>query len=365
MFTRILVPLDGSARAEAALPVAARLARASQGNLILAQALAYPWQWVGTAPLVITSEILDDDAASARAYLTTQSHAPELAGIPCEIDAAFGLVVPTLLQSATAHQADAIVMTTHGRTGLARWALGSVAQQMINQATLPLLALPDRAVTQGDLVDATAPLEVFVPLDGSPVAELAIAPAVALIQALAHPTPGSAPDQTPDLTAAPNAPAAPSDVSIATARLHAGLHLVMVMQPAQDDPLPGTERALLEQGARTYLNETSQRLRATHPTLTITWRIEMDPDIAAAILRMASANPPAGETPQAHERSAAPTVIVMTTHGRTGLARWTLGSVTDRVLRGSQRAILVVRPQEATTRSGRGGGDGQLEDRYR
>jgi len=338
MFTRIFVPLDGSKRAEAALPVAARLARASQGHVILAQALPYPMQWVGTAPLVITQELLDDLAASARTYLTTQTHTSDLEGIPCEIGVAFGDITATLLQIAGAQQADVVVMTTHGRTGLTRWALGSVAQQMVSQAALPVLVLPDRAIIQGDLLAPLSPLRVVAPLDGSPVAERALEPAIALIQAVRE----SSPAQTAQSTAAP-------DTASASA---ARLQLVMVLPPAQDDPLPATERVMLEQGARIYLEETSQRLEKAHPGLKATWRVDVDPDTAGAILRAASADTPGASTPADADAPHGPyeqgehTVIVMATHGRTGLARWALGSVTDRVVRASQRPVLVVRPQQ-------------------
>ena len=125
MYKRILVPLDGSTRAESAVPIAARIAQASGGSVILLQ----------------------------------------VAAIPIEIET------------------DLVVMSSHGFTGFKRWALGSVAHKLAPHSSVPVLVLRD-----GGSVPTTQPqqpMRVFVPLDGSPLSESGLEPAAQLITALA------------------------------------------------------------------------------------------------------------------------------------------------------------------------------------
>jgi len=146
MLQRILVPLDGSARAEYALPVAARLAHATGGTLILLQVYQ-----------VMPSEfVLSDytaEAAQATAYLAQVAARPELAGITVERITLAGAVARTILDAVLEYQADTLVLCSHGRSGPTRWALGSLAEKVARHA--PLAGCPGQVLGTGT-IDARA-----------------------------------------------------------------------------------------------------------------------------------------------------------------------------------------------------------------
>ena len=92
MFKRMLVPLDGSTRAERALPVAARIARATGGSIVLLQATSFPVDYgpdFARNPSY-TQTMLDDELATAKKYLTRVADTEGLAGIKTETEAAIG-----------------------------------------------------------------------------------------------------------------------------------------------------------------------------------------------------------------------------------------------------------------------------------
>jgi nucleotide-binding universal stress UspA family protein len=82
MFKQILVPLDGSARAEQALPVAVRIARAAQGTITLVQAVNPPSQFMEAVGTIVLPDILDENVPAARAYLEGIAQTSSLGGIP-------------------------------------------------------------------------------------------------------------------------------------------------------------------------------------------------------------------------------------------------------------------------------------------
>jgi nucleotide-binding universal stress UspA family protein len=185
MLQRILVPLDGSARAEYALPVAARLAHATGGTLILLQVYQ-----------VMPSEfVLSDytaEAAPATAYLAHITTREELAGITIETITLAGAVARTILDAVLEYQVDTMVLCSHGRSGPTRWALGSVAEKVARHAPVPVLVLrKPHDVFPGRRTGTERPLRTLVALDGSSFAEASLAPAAQMILALAAPAPGA------------------------------------------------------------------------------------------------------------------------------------------------------------------------------
>jgi nucleotide-binding universal stress UspA family protein len=126
----ILVPLDGSQLAEEALPVAAGIARKSASKLLLVTAHlplpvpVVPWPGAGYADLSETS------AVAAEGYLESVEQRLGLNG-EVERSAILGIPADVILGQAGQRAADLIVMTSHGRHGFIRWALGSVADRVI------------------------------------------------------------------------------------------------------------------------------------------------------------------------------------------------------------------------------------------
>ena len=178
MFKRILVPLDGSSRAEQAIPVAARIARALGDSVTLLR--------VVTTPATNAKETINADLSEATAYLEKIATSDELVGIPTEVKALFGAAAPTILTAAQSFHTNIIVMCSHGYTGFKRWVLGSVADKVTHYSPVPVLVL-----REGGPVPAAAvqqPVRVLVPVDGSPLSEAVLEPAAYLAAALAQAT---------------------------------------------------------------------------------------------------------------------------------------------------------------------------------
>lgn len=353
MFSRILVPLDGSARAEQALSEAARLARATQGALILVRAVAPPPRYPATyvpaelAPNA-TYETFEEEANS---YLLGVSQSSGVAGIPIECHVSVGPPAPLVIEAATEYAADLIVMNSHGRTGLARWVLGSVAQQVVRHAAIPVLVVRKRtdsgerattgpvetsvpvapASASGASAGETPPIRVLVPLDGSQVAEAVLQPAVEVARALA--------------VTATNADQQGRGSTVA-------VHLLLVVPPyyAVADNQPFT---LLIDGAKAYLAHRAELLSSAHPGVSVTWRVAVADDVAEAIVRVAehgeSAASPHGERLEGvgTDVSEASNLIAIATHGRTGVERWAMGSIAERVVATTSLPLLTVRPHTA------------------
>src|SRR4051812_34049687 len=131
MFQRILIPLDGSTRAERAIPVAARLAHTSGGSVILVRVVSKSSDfWPSMAQqTTLAQQVLAADLAEAERYLGGVATSPELEGVPTESVVRFGPTVSTILAVVAASQADLIVLCSHGYTGITRRIMGSVAEK--------------------------------------------------------------------------------------------------------------------------------------------------------------------------------------------------------------------------------------------
>ena len=143
MFKRILVPLDGSGRAEQAIPIAARLARASGGSIFLVRVVSTEPAHLPTAHKpILTQTVGVADRALAESYLRGVAESELLTGIPVQTRVLVGLVSSSLLAVAADEHADIIVMCSHGYTGVRRWwMIGSVAAKVARFAQIPVFVL--------------------------------------------------------------------------------------------------------------------------------------------------------------------------------------------------------------------------------
>jgi nucleotide-binding universal stress UspA family protein len=143
-----LVPLDGSRMAEQVLPKASTIAQALEAELILFQVpIAHVYDWMTGEWFLPVQAILDTAEHDAQAYL---SHvAGHLPGLAVRVSTAkrIGSVAACIIDYAESNQIDLIAMCTHGRTGLARWALGSVADRVLRAGNTPILLV---RATQGE-----------------------------------------------------------------------------------------------------------------------------------------------------------------------------------------------------------------------
>lgn len=199
MFDRIMVPLDGSETAERALPYAAMLARAWGSEVVLVTVVS-PVEFVTPTPdtsAYLTPGVVEETLAAARAsslaYLEHIRRRLGEEGITARSVVREGVPVEELVEAEAVERPGLVVMATHGRTGLARLVLGSVAERVVETGTAPVLLVPTRVTPRPFR-------QVLVALDGSPESERAVAPAVTLANAfggeviLAQVVPEDAPD---------------------------------------------------------------------------------------------------------------------------------------------------------------------------
>jgi len=141
MYKKILVPLDGSERAEAILVHVENIASCYQATVILLQ-IVEPSVFY-TSPYDTYPELSLDEteqrAGQAEAYLKQVEERLRLQGIETRRRVEYGPVVLTILDVAAAETVDLIAMASHGRTGLARVFYGSVASGVLNRIDRPLL----------------------------------------------------------------------------------------------------------------------------------------------------------------------------------------------------------------------------------
>lgn len=308
MYTRILVPLDGSTRAERSVPVAAALARASRGSVVLMQVIRVGGAYGPIVPSTYSGALADADRREAQAYLTSIAGLPALSGINTEVGVFTGPPAVSILDAATAYKADAIVITSHGRTGMSRWALGSVAEHVFRNAHIPVVVMREHGLSPAERQGSEPkPLRVLVPLDESPQAETALEPAMELAKALAGTASGT-------------------------------VHLLCVVAAGVDPmDLPMVEQATAK--AKQYLVELSERLQAQQPEVHVTWAVASASDAASGILRVAERQ----DAQRGDEHSGGADLIALASHGRTGLKRWMVGSVAERVLHATSLPMLIVR----------------------
>lgn len=145
MFQRILVPLDGTARAERALPVAGRLACASGGSIILLQVvvnLDESWVYRGQEMTLTRHTRFAQRVADGLAYLSSIPQMHSLAEVETKTLVCSGAgVAQTILDVACSHDVDLIVMCSRGQTGLKRWMQGSETQKLASKTPVPVLVL--------------------------------------------------------------------------------------------------------------------------------------------------------------------------------------------------------------------------------
>ena len=301
MTTRILVPLDGSPLAEQALPCAVTLARGLDAELVLLRAV-----WILPDILDMLDEstvdlnaIADQLDAEAGGYLNALVGQLKEGGLNAHPVVRCGPAAETILDYAVEGKIDQIVMATHGYSGIQRWTHGSVAERVLQTAMAPLLLV--RAGEQdlaGDWRQPAPCRRILVPLDGSPVAEQVLPGVVTVAQAM-------------------KGKLVLFQVPIAYVSGWMTGEWYLPAQGVLDTA---------EKDAQSYLSAVAVRLREQG----------FDVDTATGMGSVANC---IVEYAEANHID----LIAMCTHGRTGLARWALGSVADRVLRAGSTPILLVR----------------------
>ena len=301
LFRSIMVPLDRSPLAEAALPPAIAIANPGRSKLRLVL--------VHRPALLLGEEVRGKSLASLELALRKEER-EYLRGVRAKIEPRCdgpvatvtlrGAVGPALARYVRELGVDLVVMATHGRGGVQRAWLGSVADQLVRTLAIPVL------LVRGPRGEVAAGADrILVPLDGSPLAEQVLGPASAL------------------------------------ARLWgAELSLVQVVQPVTlvDEPALPVPTAYGEEltqdwrrQAQAYLEGVAERLKDEGIRATAEACIGWSP--VQTLVDLARPE---------HAR-----LVAVATHGRGGLQRMALGSVADKLVRAAEVPVLVHRPAAA------------------
>ena len=293
MIHSILVPLDGSEFGEQVLPLAAEIARRHNATLHLVK--VHTLVLVPEAVAMYTAAELESTSEIA-AYLNELVAKLSVTGPAVRLHTVVleGAVIEALEAYVATNRVDLIVMTTHGRGGLSCAWLGSVADELVRRVATPVLLLRP----SDDPAQPPAPASfdrLLVVLDGTPVAEAILEPAVELARTFGA-----------SLTLARVVPLTP-----APGRDAADRALAERVRTAATDYLHGRAVALREQGV------------TVNPFL-------LESEHAAVALLDAV-------------RTGHFDLIAVATHGRGELTRLFLGSVADKIIRGTTAAVLVRR----------------------
>lgn len=300
MFRTLVVPLDGSAPAERALPYAIRLAQAGQSRLILTRAAIAP------APRSLDGSEWERDQAQAIAeaeeYLNLM--AESVSGQVSAVDTVvpYGHPVGQILETAARVQADGIVMATHGRTGFAHLLYGSVTEAILANSQLPVFVVYARPGEAAPPAFSPYNARVLVPQNFSDYDAPALQAALQIV------------GQRGELILVTVIPP-PERVQ----RDEAGRVLAYLDQEEESDRLQ----------AHDQLSKIADGLRDRRVPL----RVKIDVRVG---------DPASGIAMAALDEGA--DAIVMATHGRTGLRRAVRGSVAGTVLRTGSTPVLLVHP---------------------
>jgi nucleotide-binding universal stress UspA family protein len=295
MFNRILVPLDGSPLAELVVPYVEELAMAFGAEIVVAHVREHR-----------------DDEYDRVHQLYTERMAGKLEN-DIKLVSPSSTVKPAFLQGEPASaiidyarksKVSLIIMATHGRSGIMAWAMGSVATKVIQKINVPVLliraSVPAPPPGKRDLFR-----RILVPLDGSETGEAALPYVKTMME-----------------------------------KLRSEVTLLQVIFPSPRvysitgmDYTPYNEPAVSsDENCRQYLEQASQRLAVTGSQVRTELRTG---DPAQEIIRLADA--------------ADTSLIAISSHGRSGIAKWLLGSIANKVLNSASKPVLLVKARRSTS----------------
>jgi nucleotide-binding universal stress UspA family protein len=314
MFQHILVPLDGSACSEQALPLAAQIARSTGSKVTLMRVAQFPgdyYAFVYSSPLW-SEDFLQVTEDEAQDYLDRMRTDSILSNIPVETEViAGGPTASVLVKNSQIQNVDLIVMCCHGYTGLKQFIIGSIAHQVTRHSMIPILVLHEDHTGTQAYRRISHPFPVLVALDGSRLAETALLPAATLSTILSAPQSGS-------------------------------MHLLRVVQPVFTS-IVSTRQAVKRandaaiEAAKDYLTAVEEKIKQKE-------LISVPLEISSSVCL---ADHVASTLVEAAEQGDMPfSALAVATHGRNGITRWLSGSVTESVLNHTKLPLLIVRQQQ-------------------
>jgi nucleotide-binding universal stress UspA family protein len=300
MYSKILVPLDGSRVAEKVLPYARYLAGKFKVpvELLAVIDIAEVASHMASEKARFLDTLVEDAVRHSTTYL--KGVATTFAGIDATCSVEKGNAEGTIIEKAASDKTMLIAMATHGRSGLNRFLLGSVAEKVLRGTVNPLLLI--RATEEAKSTGEATLKSVIVPLDGSELAE-GVLPTVADI--------ANNLDLEVELFRAYHIP---YNVYAADEGFYAGNY---------DELLTG-----VRDEAKEYLDRKAGELKR----------------LGVARVTCVTKEGFAGDEIIALARQTADNLVAMSSHGRSGVKRWVLGSVAETVVRHGGDPVLITRP---------------------
>ena len=298
MYSKILAPLDGSVTAERALPCARYLAARLKTPVELLAVVD-----IGEIAMTIGSEkasFLDTMIGEAVRHLTEYLRGIATsfvdANVSCSVEK--GKPEDVIIERAAADKSILIAMASHGRSGLNRFLLGSVAEKVLRGTANPLLLI--RATSENTTAGDASFDSVVVPLDGSDLAERVLPTVVEMAKRF--------------------------DVGV---KLFRAYHIPYSAYGDGWAVAEGIDELLttVRDEAEDYLNKKAEELKKLGVAKVAC--ITKEGFAADEIIKLG--------------RSSADSLIAMGSHGRSGMKRWVMGSVAEAVVRHSAVPVLVVR----------------------
>ncbi len=290
MYTKILVPLDGSRLAEQILPYAS----------LLAQAFAIPVELLrvddsGSLGAWKGNDYLKEIGNWAFPDSVQFHHSVEIAN-PTE----------AILRHAAADPKTLIAMSTRGLSLIHKWVMGSVAYKVVHAAINPVLLI--RPTDGGDPGIAVQFRTVLVPLDGSGLSDQILPHVVALAKKL--------------------------DLEVTLIRAYTSPPDGYLIGDGLYPDALASQESICRKVVEEFLTGKAEEMRAAGLTRLSPVATRGDP--AEEIIGFA--------------RNTRNSLVTMSTHGRSGLERWLMGSVAEKVVQDSQNPVLVIRPERAPQR---------------
>jgi nucleotide-binding universal stress UspA family protein len=282
---KILVPLDGSGEAESVIPYIRDLAPRFGSHVHILGV------GIGTKTRRV-NRLLED-------YIKRIAIGLQGDNIKAEPVIRYGIAADKILDFTVEKEVDLIIMATHGRSGITRWWMGSVAEKVISEATAPVLLVRSKRSSKTGTVGKLHFLhKILAPLDGSDIGESAL-----------------------------------SYVETLAINSRASVDLLQIVSP------PGTVEASLLGGPDWRKFIKTMHDAGENYLKGITTRLSGNG--VKSTYEVVTGDPADKIVEYAEDKRIS--LIAMSTHGRTGLARWVLGSVTDKVLHSAKVPILLAR----------------------
>lgn len=296
MYTRMLIALDGSKTAENVLPYARSLAKVLKIPVQLIGVIEIS-HYTSDARASYLDSLIDAAIRRNQEYLQRVAKTFPSASVGCTVEG--GVPEEIIITKAAEDRGTFIAMATHGRSGFNRWLLGSVAEKVLRGASNPVLLV--RGIEEANTEGEMAPDRVVVPLDGSQLAEAVMPIVVELAKA--------------------------AKLKVILLRTYSAPPIMYRI--SHEDFLHDLNKMLaeLKTEATSYLDKIADQLKSKG--LADVVQIVSEGEAAETIIELA--------------RGAPNSLIVMCTHGHSGVKSWVFGSVTEKVVRHGGNPVLVIR----------------------